>query len=292
MSGDGISAYSGSGDVITNPGSGANGMDNTSAWFRIEDPGSLREYVFKRSSSHITWVWQYSASAGFTGGTPNHNTIPTATDMVGLASQSSAAQTMFKSGAKYICHMAAQDTAEGGVYGWYLLVLQPNSTAFYTIMMCEPMDNRYNPGGADTDPCVHVGSDDTDSYANWSAVAATGPNDWAGYMDHGGGGEEHDGISSLYGATSASISVPGNMGANPHTSRWPILPIYWVRHSSSGVTTGFKGMSKFLKWKPMENSTIAFKYPLVATDTANGVRYVVWEDVMIPGWPANIDPEV
>ena len=41
MSGDGLSLYSATGDVITSPGDGAGGMDNPRAWYRLQSPGPI-----------------------------------------------------------------------------------------------------------------------------------------------------------------------------------------------------------------------------------------------------------
>ena len=66
-SGDGIAAHSAVGDIITSPGSGANGMDNTDAWFTIRQGAGgsapysgTREWTFQRSSSSQVWFCEYS----------------------------------------------------------------------------------------------------------------------------------------------------------------------------------------------------------------------------------------
>ena len=48
-SGDGIAAHSAVGDVITSAGSGANGMNNTNAWFTVRQPaGGAAPYAGTR----------------------------------------------------------------------------------------------------------------------------------------------------------------------------------------------------------------------------------------------------
>lgn len=78
----------GGGDVITTWHSTtsttvANSINNRDAWFRIQDPNGQREFLYQTGSSwgnSTNCEVYYSASAGFTGGTPNASTRPTASD--------------------------------------------------------------------------------------------------------------------------------------------------------------------------------------------------------------------
>jgi len=68
-SGDGLSAYSSTTDVITQPSSGANGMNNSQAWFRIADPANVREFLLRRGSSGDQyWSFYFSRTSKFTTG--------------------------------------------------------------------------------------------------------------------------------------------------------------------------------------------------------------------------------
>ena len=81
-SGDGLSAFSSTGDVITSGGSGAGGFGNGRAWIRIQSPsisGAQREFTMQWIAANQVRV-KYSSSAKFTGGTQNSTTTPTATD--------------------------------------------------------------------------------------------------------------------------------------------------------------------------------------------------------------------
>ena len=160
--------YNSSGDQISHSGSGANGYGNTSAWFRIQDPGALREYVFQRGSSSLYLKWMYSASDKFTGGTPNATTPPTATDEQGLARAVTTSQVMFPGTA--FTHIAAQSSAHNGVYAWWLVRAETLAvTPERTIMMCDAMDASFSSG--DNDPCVHIGTEDAPTYATIGATS-------------------------------------------------------------------------------------------------------------------------
>jgi hypothetical protein len=80
-SGDGLSAYSSSADIITSASSGANGMDNPRAWFVVQMPSSGRAFCIQRNTSSgadtgKSWRIKYSKSAGFTTGSPSATVVP------------------------------------------------------------------------------------------------------------------------------------------------------------------------------------------------------------------------
>lgn len=56
--------------------SGANGIGNTSAWFRVTAPDGSREWLFQRGAADVTWTVSRSR-LGFTGGSPAAATLPT-----------------------------------------------------------------------------------------------------------------------------------------------------------------------------------------------------------------------
>lgn len=71
------------GDQITTAVTGAGGMDNNRAWFRIQSPAGAggREFIFQRSTTTNTdWRIKYSAGAGFSGGAQSATQVPSATD--------------------------------------------------------------------------------------------------------------------------------------------------------------------------------------------------------------------
>jgi len=272
--------YNASGDQISSSDSGAGGMDNNNAWFRIQDPGTVREYVFQRGTTSQAWKWMYSASDKFTGGTPNATTVPTATDEQGLAKAGTSAVTMLPTGAGF-AHIAVQNAAHNGVYAWWLMVSQAGTTLpEQTLMCCDAMDASLSTG--DNDPCVHYGSDDApvDATVGSTSVAST-TDSFRGWMRYNETDEEWSGLTAAYYYTATGVLyTPGFGLLNPHNDKFGLLPIPYFRHSSTGTTVGFKGLGKYIKWKPSE----LIRYPSVLSDVSD--NYVVCYDVALPGVPS------
>src|SRR5688572_23586724 len=77
------STYNAAGDQITTGASGAGGLDNSDAWFRLRMPeyqGRERELMVQRGGSGQSWRIAYSHEDTFDSGTPDATTIPEATD--------------------------------------------------------------------------------------------------------------------------------------------------------------------------------------------------------------------
>lgn len=271
--------YNASGDQITSSGSGAGGMDNTNAWFRIEDPSSLREYVIQRSSLQYSWKWLYSASDGFTGGTPGATTIPTATDQQGLAKNSIGFQTLFPTSGSWRAHIAAQNAAHNGVYAWWCAVNV--STAEEMFLCCEAIDS--NTTSNDNDPCIHYGSDDSPIYGTICASNTTNTDHFKTWMRYGEADEEWTGVTAnYYYNVTIHLPVPANNSyvVDPHDSLVKTLPIHWLRHNSTGEIVGYKGMGKYYHWNPDKATYVYQDLILHGSD-----YWLVWADLVLPGWP-------
>jgi hypothetical protein len=282
MSSDG-STYNATGDQITSSSSGAGGMDNASAWYRITDPGSVREYLFQRVSAHYSWIWQYSALDKFSGGTPDATTLPTATDSQGLARNSASAQTMLAtSNFNAVCHISAQDTAVNGVYAWYCTTIVLDDIPNELFMCCEPIGST----SGDADPCVHYGSDDKVISTTVGSTAATSTDHFKCWMDMNGGGDEWQGVSALSFYSGSTSVAPYQANCNIANGQYPIFPIVFNRHTSTGSVSGFKGISTYLKWPPHAQML----YPIVlVTDNTN---YLCLYRFLVAGWPSNVIPEL
>jgi len=120
-SGDGTT-YNSTGDQISSAAS----LAVTRAWFRIQDPGTRREFTFQRGTDNTLWRVKFSESSKFTGGTPNATTTPTATDEAllfgsALGTDSTATGTqMFNTDATYRSHaICFSDVVSTNVYDVY-----------------------------------------------------------------------------------------------------------------------------------------------------------------------------
>ena len=72
--------YNSSGDQITSGASGAGGLANNSAWFRLRDPGGVKEITIQRGTLNTYYRIKYSFLAKFSGGSPSATQTPSATD--------------------------------------------------------------------------------------------------------------------------------------------------------------------------------------------------------------------
>jgi hypothetical protein len=279
LSSSDATGYNASGDMITSEGSGANGMDNQDAWFRIEDPSSNREYAFQRKTASYSWVMKYSRSAGFTTG-GGIGTCPTASDEVGLASGSTSAQTMFPTGNSWRVHAAAQNATVSGVYAWWLLVYDRTILAEKTVLFCEPLVVDAFGANSDNDPLVHHGEPTAPTEAS---ISDTSSPDTLGYMMHGRTGEEYGSLSAVHTKWNGADAFPKGTAAltdNPHTSAPVILPMYFYRHVNGGVTSGYKGVSTNLMWVPSSTYAYTDIFKVGTND-----YYVVFSEIALRGWP-------
>lgn len=127
--------------------SGANGIGNTSAWFRVTAPDGSREWLFQRGAADVTWTVSRSR-IGFTGGSPSATVLPTDATS-GLAML--AATTLFP--AIYLTHRWVISLETAAPYGWFAFLVQIGGGNIATVLFDEPMSTSSIPAG-DTDPVI------------------------------------------------------------------------------------------------------------------------------------------
>ncbi|HVI42659.1 MAG TPA: hypothetical protein VM577_18565, partial [Anaerovoracaceae bacterium] len=142
-SGDGLSAFSSSTDILTSGNSGANGLGNSNAWFRIQSP-LLKEFVFQVSSD-TAWKIKYSAQSLFTGGSPSATVFPTAADEQYLLGTSGGFATWFNTNNGYRYYMCANNSDGYGVFATGLNVGNTSSSGSTGSFLYDPMQaGSYN----------------------------------------------------------------------------------------------------------------------------------------------------
>ena len=282
-SGDGISLYGHAGalpkDRITTGASGAAGMNNSGAWYRITDPGSRREYTVQRGAAENEVRIKYSALTKFDevpagGGSTDFNTTPYATDQYVLyGGGTDAAPTytvLFGAGGTYLLHVVAQSTGEGGVYPFWMWSTVNATGATSGVFMCEPLTVGSYPS-ADTDPCLSVVTSSILTYSYVGGVAT-----FKGWYKMGLGGALFVGMRGyILKDASNNLSYPGLVGTNPYDNDDNGIQILFGRSSTDTTQVGHKGVSKYLKWKGTTKV-----YP----DTLNlaSDAYVYVNDVLVP----------
>lgn len=240
--------YNSSGDQITSGNSGANGLANSRAWFRIQDPASLRELIFQRTTaSNTDWRIKYSASARFTGGAPAATVTPSATDekfLIGGGTDASPTfTTWFTSDNQYRVHMMASST-DG--YGFWLACLKSlggrtNSGTQSGGFVFDPLAAGSYPS-ADQDPIIlYVPTSLSFSYSTVTQIL--------GFLKKGLGGEGFVNIPWLQIRVGGAFDAfPGNITANVFNNKEVTFPVFYGRQNALTAPTGFKGQSSILRW--------------------------------------------
>ena len=272
MSGDGIGAYMANGDVITHFGPGANGLGNSNAWFRIQDPGGRREFVHQRGAQNYSWVSLYSALDKFTGGAPATAVIPTATDQqyysTGLVT--SGFKNIFPTVGSWRFHCTANNAPEGNVYPFWTLGRTVATGLDAHFNCCLSLIDTLSPA-ADTDKCMVMAIASSDLDAAAGAALGTSSSDMLGWQRMNMAGEEFGILTAPY------FSVyHRNMGTNPNSGDECSVPMHCVR--GVGVQQGHKGTFKEIAYSGGTQVYGDLYY--------DGSEYwVVADEVLLRGWP-------
>jgi hypothetical protein len=259
-SGDGLALYGHAGalpkDRILIPGAGATGMNNQRAWFRIKGPAGMtpaREFIFQRGSgTQVNWWIRVSPEDGFTGGAPDFQTIPTATDAVSpigdILGSSTAGAALFGAAATYKWHMGADAAAP---YAWWLLALANGTGAVSGVVLFEPMSSGSYPV-EDDDPALYYAAQGATMLSVTQLTSSvTSPFGWF-KKDLAGEGWIRHAAHSYY--TGAGIIIPGGVGTNPYTGEDNHFPIPWGRGPWGGASIGWKGFGSQLRWSGFTRS--------------------------------------
>ena len=254
--GDGTT-YTASGNGLTSGGTGAGGLGNTNAWFRIQAPAvssQTREFCFqKTTAANTTWRITYSPSVGFTSGSPSATRVPTATDSVTIfgsgtdASPTGAQQ--FGADGNYRFSIVAGDSTVG--YSFYWFGSNSTTTTVSSGFLLDVLKSgTYSVG--DVDPCVIYDGYGTNIFADGSSTN----NGIAGYNNTKGLlGTSYVGISTSFivlasATATANIIFPAKMGSNslpnPFTSADDMFPVYWGRLATQTPPLGYKGTSSIM----------------------------------------------
>lgn len=263
-SGDGLSAFSSSGDIITSGNAVANGLANSGAWFRIQSPlgASSREFVVQRSFANTVWTINYSFSAGFTGGSPNSSTLPTATDSQALATTTS----IFTTDNTYHWNAAADNAAPYGFYSFSYnfggngVSNAPTSGAWF-------MDPLTNTSASDQDPTIHYVSTSTSYTASISSNVL-------GYLKKGLAGEGFVNVPwAGYQSAIGNIIFPSGAGTDIYSNQIMLLPIIYARPTSQSSPVGYKGVSSLFKY----HSTLTVTPTVISISTPKD--YILIADI-------------
>lgn len=241
--------YNAAGDQITTGASGAGGMANSSAWFRIRMPGATgREFTFQRGSTNAEWRLKYVHQVGFTGGSPSATQTPSGTsEQIQLGGGTDASPSFgaaFAADGTYRYHAVAGGAEDG--YGFYSLGYATGAVSSHCIIL-DPIANGH-PG--DQDPYMFVIGDaghDALSQVNLSDLAGGGGFPNRCWLKPNLGGAGFVFMAALRYHDQAGMVAPTLLPDNPINSAKELLPILYARGSGT-APTGLKGWSTMLRW--------------------------------------------
>lgn len=232
--------YNATGDQITGFNSGANGLANTNAWFRIQCPsmgGVTRELTFQRSTT-TNWRIKYSYSAGFTGGTPGITQTASATDeqiLLGGGTDASPTYSSLFSGTNKYGFITCGDSNEG--YAFYSLLLGQQPLAYNSQISNFFAMDRISSGS--------ISAGDVDGYVFYITAGATLNTSLTpkGYYKKGLSGEAFTSFL-IYDWTIQSRTFATNtFGSNMSNNKCNVLPILYGRTTAP---IGYKGFSHMI----------------------------------------------
>lgn len=250
-SGDGLSAYSSTADIITGSGSGANGLNNSNAWFRIQDPAAKRELVFQRGTATTVWKVKYSATDKFiTGGSAS--VYPTSADEQFLIGTSGAFASWMGTDNTYRWSAGVNTTDGYGFWSVGTSIGNANGPTYSGVIILDPLaigSFTIN----DVDPCVLYAASNATGILSLSTLqnSTIGMKSWFQKGTTNGAFTAAFPCSFRLGGTTTAI--PNGVGYDQFTQKDVLFNIYYARPvSNSNSTTpppyGNKGMGTLIRW--------------------------------------------
>lgn len=127
VSSDGTT-YNASGDQITSPLSGSNGMDNASAWFVIVHPDTKHSFCLQRNSAtgvNTSYMWKvlYNYQSGtWSGGTATNPPVPGVASLTGTVTMANSSTAVTGSGTLFTSELVVGQyikcDADSGLNMW------------------------------------------------------------------------------------------------------------------------------------------------------------------------------
>lgn len=267
MSGDGLSAYSATGDVITHTETGAGGFDNNGAWYVLEDPSGA-QYLFSKSTYQYYFLW-YCKAGDFAGG--NATTKPTGTGVVGLTGvTTNVAAIEVSNTVSEIMHMVVSDTAINGAWPFWFLTRVPGSGGVGNIGLVDCVTEASAPN--DADPRVFLWSSNFLKIGTGSYIGNTNVSSLVyGYMQAGLPRQEWERLCYLH-----SVTITNGIGVVLSEGKPLILDVPVCRAYGSQI--GVKGISSVIKF-----CTTKLDYGAIVSNSVPEY-YLPVDEILLSGW--------
>jgi len=292
--------YNATGDEITQSGSGANGMNNSRAWFVVQSPNGEHQWCFQRETDDTNeWRVKVSALDGFTGGAPSATQVPSATDeqiLHGSGTDASPTMEDLFTAAAVRFHVIAENAAVGTavpIYPFWAFATNGSGQVVNGIMQ-EAMDpntfpelssgTRAAPVTGDPDPCIYMChyslSNDAWIHSTWRNANHVSAWYRMNYVDESY--EFMDFAHLLFANDQGTPPDAGyGFGSNPYDGSDQGFPLFCGR--GSGISNpGKKGWLNHLKTKATTRN-----YPDTVNLSSGAKVYlddflVPWEDGTAP----------
>lgn len=278
--------YNSTGDQITTGSSGAGGMSNTNAWFRIQSPAGAggREFTFQRGTTGPNWRIKLSHSSGFTGGSPGATQTPSATDeqlLIGAGSDAAPTFTAWLGAdATYKVHCGADNAAPYDHYALFAV----NATGVTRRWWMLTLSTGSYPT-ADVAPYVITVNTAAATHAVMGSVSTTNSNGLGqGFFKKGLAGEAFTNFRAAVYAGTAATYFRTSMGVDPYAGRDVLFPVVCGRITGTDANSGWKGAvnTGTLLWQGTSRS--AGDYVDVGS-----ARYAYFDEIAIR-WPTGVIP--
>lgn len=276
--------YNDAGDQITTGASGAGGMANNSAWFRIQSPVGAggQQFILQRGTGNTAWKLKRSRTSGFTGGSPSATQAPSATDEItilgGGTDASPSFATWFAADGLYRWNVGADNAAPYGFWAGSFPTGGGNPAAFFCL-----------------DPLFSTSATDADQY--WMHVSVTGQNGCAvtSINSESGTSTSFRNLSQIISTSpgssyaefpglifnlSATQIIPNGIPTNPISVKDEAFPIILARRSAI-ATPGYKGITTLMRWTGVARTT---GDTLTLTTTRDRIIY---RDISVP-WDGSV----
>jgi hypothetical protein len=277
-SGDGTTYFSAS-DGITTGASGAGGLGNTSAWFRLRLVNG-EEFTFQRGATNLVWRIKHSRT-GFGAGSPSATQTPSETNEAVLWGGGSDASPTYAAlhatDGTFRWKGAAYDAAP---YGWWATGIpvgggNPNTgTLIYDPLIATQPDDTHK-------AIIHLSTTGLAvSFANTGSEEGGATQRRWGYVASSGVGALANFPACYPQSTSAPMVTNGataGSGANPLTGFEEMIPPIYARRAST-ANPGWKGVGTIPQWSTTVRSSGAI------VDMQDGTYRVRLVDLTLP-WP-------
>lgn len=257
-------------DQITHQGSGAGGMDNSGAWYVLQDPGGRREIMLHRQASGRVGTFAYSALDKFITGAPGPTTPSTADDRQLLINNSNfwSARTV-----EHRFQGCAETVPIGNVYPFWFWQSEVDVSVPGGLVGLEALAGPV--ADQDTDPCVILWGDNNGfnpTQLNTQSGTAQGAYGW--YKMNDGAEAWGKMVAHLLDIAAVGYTVPGyvthSLGTNPFNAKDIAAQVTFGREIG-GTAPGPKGRATKALW-PFSSRA----WP--DTFTVGGVRWAFVSD--------------